>query len=92
MVSKFQSFRSRLVQKCSVKNVFLKISQNTQENTCTRVSFSVKLKKILRHRCFPVNFAKFFRTTATSCFWNFVIKIDFLEYEIYIQEKNFLVP
>ena len=26
-------------QKCSVKTVFLKISQNLQENTCTRVSF-----------------------------------------------------
>ena len=35
------------------KKVFLKISQNLQENTCVR----------LCHRCFPVNFAKFLRTT-----------------------------
>ena len=35
-------------QRCSVKNVFLKISQNAQENTCARVSF--------------LNFAKFLRT------------------------------
>ena len=33
--------------------------QNSQENTCVRVSF---LKKIPWHRCFPVNFAKLLRT------------------------------
>ena len=27
------------VQRCSVKKVFLEISQNSQENTCARVSF-----------------------------------------------------
>ena len=32
-----------VVQKCSVKKVFLKISQNSQENTCARVSFLIKL-------------------------------------------------
>ena len=34
-----------LVQRCSVKKVFLEISQNSQENTCcTRVSFLLKLQ------------------------------------------------
>ena len=33
-----------VVQRCSLKKVFLKISQNSQENTCTRVSFSIKLQ------------------------------------------------
>ena len=33
-----------VVQRCSVKKVFLEISQNSQENTCTRVSFSIKLQ------------------------------------------------
>ena len=28
-----------VAQSCSVKKVFLEISQNSQENTCTRVSF-----------------------------------------------------
>ena len=28
-----------VVQRCSVKKVFLKISQNSQENTCVGVSF-----------------------------------------------------
>ena len=44
-----------VVQRCSVKKVFLKISQ---KNTCTRVSL---LKKRLWHRCFSVNFAKLSR-------------------------------
>ena len=54
--------------RCSVKKVFLEIWQNSQENTCDRVSFLIKLKvadlrlatllkKRLWHRCFPVNFA-----------------------------------
>ena len=51
--------------------MFLEISQNSQENTCTCQSFffskdalGLKLyfKKGLWHRCFPVNFVKFLRT------------------------------
>ena len=34
-------FTETVVWRCSVKNVFLKISQNSQENTCTRVSFLI---------------------------------------------------
>ena len=50
------------------KKVFLEISQNSQENTCARDSFLIKLqacnfiKKESLYRCFPVNFAKFLRT------------------------------
>ena len=33
-----------VVQRCSVKKVFLKISQKSQENTCARVSFIIKLQ------------------------------------------------
>ena len=32
-----------VVRRCSVKKMFLKISQNSQENTCVRVSFLIKL-------------------------------------------------
>ena len=39
-----------------MKKVFLKISQNLQENTCARVSFLIKLQ------AFPINFVKFLRT------------------------------
>ena len=63
-----------VVQKCTVKKVFLKISKNSQENTCARVSFLIKLHKIscprlatllkkrLWRKCFPVNSAKFLQT------------------------------
>ena len=47
-----------VVWRCSVERVLLKISKNSQENTCARFSF---LKKRLWRRCFPVNFAKFLR-------------------------------
>ena len=41
------SFRDRSShQKCSMKKVLLEISQNSQENTCTSVSFLIKLQAI----------------------------------------------
>ena len=56
-----------LGRKCSVKAVFLEISQNSRENNCAKVSFLIKLqalacnlfKKRLWRRCFLVNYAKF---------------------------------
>ena len=33
-----------VVERCSVKKVFLKISQNSQKNTCARISFLIKLQ------------------------------------------------
>ena len=33
-----------VVRRCSVKKVFLKFLQNSQENTCARVSFLIKLQ------------------------------------------------
>ena len=32
-----------VVRRCSVKKVYLEISQNSQENTCVRFSFLIKL-------------------------------------------------
>ena len=53
-----------------MQKVFLEITRNSQQNTCARVSFLINLqseaanllRKILWHRCFPVNCAKFLRT------------------------------
>ena len=46
-----------------LKKVLLKISQNSQENTCARLSFLIKLQASSTrdnwHGCFPVNFARF---------------------------------
>ena len=36
--------KETVVQRCSVKKLFLEISQNSQENACARVSFLIKLK------------------------------------------------
>ena len=36
-------FSEAVARRCSVKKVFLEISQNSQENTCARVSFLIKL-------------------------------------------------
>ena len=36
-------YAEAVLQRCSVKKVFLEISQDSQENTCVRVSFSIKL-------------------------------------------------
>ena len=33
-----------VAQRCSVKKVSLEISQNSQENTCVRISFLIKLE------------------------------------------------
>ena len=33
-----------VIRRCSVKKVFLKISQNSEENSCVAVSFLIKLK------------------------------------------------
>ena len=33
-----------VIWKCSIEKAFLEISQNSQENTCARVSFLIKLQ------------------------------------------------
>ena len=33
-----------VVRRCSVKKMFLETSQNSQENTCARVSFLIRLQ------------------------------------------------
>ena len=62
---------------CSTKKVFLKISQNSWENTCVAFSFFIKR---IRNRCFSMNFAKVLRTpflhyTSGGCFCYFSIKM-----------------
>ena len=61
-------------QRYSVKKLFFKISQSSQENTCVRVCLffvfffdkvaaaATLFKKRLQHSCFPVNFVKFLRS------------------------------
>ena len=51
-------YKEAVARRCSVRKMFLKMSQNSQEDTCARVFFLIKLKKRLWHRCFFVNFTK----------------------------------
>ena len=56
-------YAKAVIHICSSKQVFLKISQISQENTFTGgLQASNYIKKSLRRRCFPVKFAKFFGT------------------------------
>ena len=65
---KFEQVSEAVVRRCSSKQVFLKISQIPQGNTCAGDTFQLScnsegtIKKRLQHRCFPAKFAKFLRT------------------------------
>ena len=40
-----------VAQRCSVEKVFLEILQNSQESTCARVSFLIKLQTLAQVFC-----------------------------------------
>ena len=44
---RLQFLTKAVARRCSAKKVFIKISKNSQENTCARVSFSIKLQAAL---------------------------------------------
>ena len=58
-------------QRRSVKKVFLEISQNSQENTCARVSFSIKLPQacnfIKKETLAQVLFCEFREISRNTC-------------------------
>ena len=63
-----------VIQRYSIKKVFLEISQNSQENNCASLFFNTVAGLWLWHRCLPVNSVKFLRTpflwnTSGGCFW-----------------------
>ena len=43
-ISMMASSSEAVVQSCSLKKVLLEVSQNSQENTCARASFLIKLQ------------------------------------------------
>ena len=79
-ILKYLTIQTRtVVRRCSVKKMFLKFSQYSQEYTSLGVSNKVAgpkvnfIKKRLQYKCFPVNIGKFLRTpflqnTSGGCF------------------------
>ena len=69
-------FLEAVTPRCSVKKVFLKISQNSQENTCVSVPFSLKLqaeacnfiKKETLAQVFSCEFCEIFKKNAAGTF------------------------
>ena len=71
-VSELVAFLTKIIQlpnavagKCSIKKMFLKISQNSQDNTCARASFLIKLQVVTT----PSEFLK----TVCIIHWRVVI-------------------
>ena len=66
-----------VVQRCSIKKVFLEISQNPQKNNCARDSFLIKLhtlacnfiKKESMAQGFSCEFCEISKNTSGGCFW-----------------------
>ena len=61
---KLQTVSTEIVTKrCSVKNVFLQISQNSQQNTCARPEASNFIKKETLAQVFSCEFCKISKNT-----------------------------
>ena len=61
-----------VVRRCSVKKVFLEISQNSQENTCARVSLLIKLqasRNFIKQETLPQVFSCEFCETSKNTFF-----------------------
>ena len=58
--------REAFIRRCSVKKMFLEISQNSQENTCARASFLIKLHAL----------GKFYKFSKSDVIW-WCRKMDF---------------
>ena len=63
--SQLKFFRNAeaVAQRCTVEKMFLEISQNSQENTCTKVSFFTKVVGLRPATLSNFFFVKFLRTT-----------------------------
>ena len=58
--------REAVAKRCSVKKVFLKISQNSQENTCARVSFLIKLQEVKKETLTQVFSGEFYEISKKT--------------------------
>ena len=72
-----------VVQRCSVKKVFLNISQKSQGNICATVCFNF-IKKETLAQVFPCEFFRnfyehlFLKNSSGNCFWTDFCLTDFI--------------
>ena len=69
--------------RCSVKKMFLEISQNSQKYTCARVSFLIKLQtsqNSQKNACARVSFLIKFQAKVVSCEFCEISKNFFIEH------------
>ena len=73
-----------VVQRCSVKKVFLKISQNSQENSCARLFLNKE------DSCTSEKLEKFLRTSffTEHLRWLRLFPQIYLSFAIFIRRKN----
>ena len=74
-----------VAQTCSVKKVFLEISQNSQENTCARASFLINLQEqnSQENTCARVSFLIKFQAPATLLkkrLWHRCFPVNFAKF------------
>ena len=55
-------FTKAAIRRCSLKQMFLKVSQYSLENTCLNLQAWNLIKKKIQSRCFPATVTKFLRT------------------------------
>ena len=73
----YRLFTEAVVCRCSVKKVFLKMSQNSQENTCARVPFLIHLQMSglqLYWSVFSLQVFKKYHSRTSCSVWNLGIK------------------
>ena len=58
-----------VAQRCSVKKVLLEILQNSQENTCARVSFLIKLQAFIKKETLSQVFSREFCGISKNTFF-----------------------
>ena len=89
-------------RRCSVKNVFLKISQTSQDNTLFQEkTFKINLQAFslrLQHKCFSLKFGKILRTPILMnicerlllkmCSWNWEI-LRFIHKKVFEKKPRF---
>ena len=89
-----------VVQRCSPKKVFWEISQNSQENTCARASFLIKLQAwdFIKNGALPQVFSceiceisqntLFSSNTSGGCFWIEHLNFKWMNYFVQLVAQS----